>query len=107
MSAPAQTPWYSDKNLIALVLVPVVSIVSKKLGIPLNTEEIVAFACTVIAFIAGHKWAGAAKAKAEAARVEAEAKFVTAEGTEKRMELAEKALAAALDPKSGIKVDMQ
>jgi hypothetical protein len=108
MNEPKQTAWYADKAFLSVILVPILALVSKKLGVPLNTEEIIAFAATVIGFITAAKWKGATMAKADAARVEAEAKFITAEGTERRMELAEKALTAALmDPKSGIKVDMQ
>lgn len=108
MSEPKQTPFYADKTFLAVVIGPILGIIARKLGVPLNSEEIVAFAATVIAFIAGHKWKGAKMAQAEAARLEAEAKVTTAVGTERRMEVAEKALAAALsaDPK-GIKVDFE
>ncbi len=67
MEQPKPTPFWQDKNFIAILLVPVGAIVAKKFGIALDVMEIAAFAATVISFVVSAKWAGAAKAKAAAA----------------------------------------
>lgn len=96
-----QTPWYADKPFLAIFLGPILGIIAKKLGVPLNTEEIIALAATVVSFVVGHKWKGAVMGKAEAARLEAVSKV-------RSMDIAEDALKAAIaSPASGIKVDYQ
>lgn len=99
MSEPKASPWYSDKNLIALILTPILLFVSRKFGVELNTTEIVAFVSSVITFIAFQKYKGMAMAKAEVARIEAEARIG-------EIDVAKKAIEAAIsNPQAGIKVE--
>lgn len=64
---PANTPWYEDKSVHA-VLTFVVGLIgqmiARKWGYELNTQEIVAFAAVIMSFIAGHKWKTAQVQKA-------------------------------------------
>jgi hypothetical protein len=53
---PIATKFYLDKSLWLVVLSPLFVILSKKLGVELNTTEIVGLALTIATFILGTKY---------------------------------------------------
>lgn len=56
---PANTPWFEDKSVHAVLtflVTLVANAIGRKFGFSLNIEEIVSLAAVVIGFIAGHKW---------------------------------------------------
>jgi hypothetical protein len=93
MNEPTPTPIWQDKNFISVLLVPLVTLVAKKLGINLNVGEVVAFAATVIGFVASAKWKGAKMAEAAAASTAAQASILNEQNKGKQLELAKQAIA--------------
>ena len=94
-----QTPFYADKPFLSMILTPLFIFIGKKVGVEINTVEIVALLSSVISFVLAAKWKGAQMAKAEVARMEAEAKIIESSVAHKALEFAIK------NPQSGIKVD--
>lgn len=67
MPEPKPTPFYLDKTFLVVILSPLIVFAGKKLGIELNSQEIISFAATVVSFVVMAKWKGAQMAKAAAA----------------------------------------
>ena len=56
MQPVINTPFWADKSLYAMVLGPLLIILSKKIGVELNVLEICAMMASIVTFIAGNKY---------------------------------------------------
>lgn len=74
---PLTTPWYLDKTLWIAILAPVLGLISKKLGVNLDPNEVVAMVMPIVIYIVMSKWKAATALKAAIAATAASAAITT------------------------------